>query len=445
MAANEEALKNLLEALQFSPENVPLRKHVADMLVELGRYSEAEEHLRAALEIKPNSKVLKLGLATAYYHQGKNSIAFVVIEELLESATPPPEVFLLHAKLLVANGDPRTAQEEYRKAVALHPDLKDFSFEDQLKTKANDAITHSGKVPVEMEDEELFAEVERPKVTFDDVGGMAEVKEEIELKIIMPLQHPDLYKAYGKAIGGGILMYGPPGCGKTHLAKATAGQIKAGFISVGINEILDMWVGSSEKNLHSIFELARNQAPCVLFFDEVDALGASRTDMRKSGARQLINQFLSEMDGVDSNNDGVLILAATNTPWHLDPAFRRPGRFDRFIFVAPPDEPARESILDILLKGKPHQGIKTSKIARKTHDFSGADLKAVVDIAIEGKLRESMRAKRPLPLEQNDLLAAAKKVRPSTKEWFSSAKNYALYANESGLYDDILNYLKMKR
>ena len=166
---------------------------------------------------------------------------------------------------------------------------------------------------------------------------MDTVKDEVRMKIILPLQQPELFKAYGKKIGGGILMYGPPGCGKTFLARATAGEVNAGFLAVGISDVLDMWIGQSEKNLHGIFEQARSHKPCVLFFDEVDALGANRTDMLKSGGRQIINQFLSELDGVASSNDGVLILAATNAPWHLDPAFRRPGRFDRILFVPPPD------------------------------------------------------------------------------------------------------------
>ena len=143
---------------------------------------------------------------------------------------------------------------------------------------------------------------------------MEDVKEEIRLKIIHPLQHAELYKAYGKTIGGGILMYGPPGCGKTYLARATAGEVKAGFLAVGIHEVLDMYIGSSEKQLHAIFEQARRNQPCVLFFDEVDAIGASRTDMRRNGWYHLINQFLSELDGVSFSNEGVLILAATNAP-----------------------------------------------------------------------------------------------------------------------------------
>jgi transitional endoplasmic reticulum ATPase len=284
-------------------------------------------------------------------------------------------------------------------------------------------------------------EIERPKIAFPDVGGMDTVKEEIRLKIIYPLQHADLYRSYGKAIGGGILLYGPPGCGKTHLARATAGEIKAGFISIGINDVLDMWIGQSEKNLHALFDQARRSQPCVLFFDEVDALAASRTDLKHSASRQVINQFLAELDGVQASNDGLLILAATNAPWHLDSAFRRPGRFDRILFVPPPDAPARAEILRVLLKGKPVDSIDHEQVARKTDGFSGADLKAVIDVAVEGKLKQAMREGIPRPLTTKDLLAAAGGIKPSTREWFASARNYALYANQGGAYDDVLKYL----
>ena len=204
-----------------------------------------------------------------------------------------------------------------------------------------------------------FLFLKKPTINFNDVGGMENVKKEISLKIIKPLEHADLYKAYGKKIGGGILLYGPPGCGKTHLAKATAGEINAKFINVGINEILDMWIGSSERNLHEIFETARKNKPCVIFIDEIDALGANRNDVNKTAGRTVINQFLAELDGIDSNNDGILVLGATNAPWYLDPAFRRPGRFDRIIFVSPPDQEAKASIYNILLKG---QAVRNNRI-----------------------------------------------------------------------------------
>jgi SpoVK/Ycf46/Vps4 family AAA+-type ATPase len=273
---------------------------------------------------------------------------------------------------------------------------------------------------------------------------MDSVKEDIRVKIIYPIEHADMYAAYGKKMGGGLLLYGPPGCGKTHLARATAGEAKASFLSIGINDVLDMWLGNSERNLHGIFEKARSSRPTVMFFDEVDALGASRSDMRQSSGRHLVNQFLAELDGATSSNDGVLVLGATNAPWHVDSAFRRPGRFDQVIFVPPPDLEARKQILTILLTGKPMNDVDYGVVANKTAEFSGADLKAVVDRAIEAKLQEAIRTGRPSPISTNDLLASVKLLKPSTREWFATARNHALYANQGGVYDDVLKYLKVK-
>ncbi len=447
MSQHEEAaLPGLLEALKYSPDNIPLRKHIADIYIRINKLEEAEQHLKTALEQAPKNKGLKLALAELYFKRQKNSTAFVVVEELLQLDPDMAEAVLLHAKLLFETGEAKEALDQYIHATKLDPALKDSTLENKIAEKAHPGFSEFDlKVPTILPDEEEHTDVEKPKIKFSDVGGMQQVKEEISLKIIHPLLHPDLYKAYGKKVGGGILMYGPPGCGKTLIARATAGEINASFISVGINDILDMWIGNSEKNLHAIFQKARAMAPCVLFFDEVDALGASRSDMRKSGGRHLINQFLSELDGVDYSNEGVLILAATNTPWNMDSAFRRPGRFDRIVFVTPPDQAAKETILEVLLKEKPVQKLNLEAVAKKAKDFSGADLRAVVDIAVENKLRESMKKGLPLPIEQSDLVKAVEKVNPSTKEWFGTARNYALYSNENGLYDEILDYLNLKK
>ncbi|MEM6723893.1 MAG: ATP-binding protein, partial [Bacteroidota bacterium] len=337
----------------------------------------------------------------------------------------------------------------YDQAVRLQPDLADAFLESTINQKVQ-APDEPEKIkliagPDRSDQETTNLEIERPTIDFSAVGGMKKLKEEISLKIIHPLENPEIYKAYGKKIGGGILMYGPPGCGKTHLARATAGEVKANFIPVGISDILDMYIGQSERNLHQIFQQARAMKPCVLFFDEVDALGANRTDMRQSAGRHLINQFLSEMDGIEYSNEGVLILAATNAPWHLDPAFRRPGRFDRILFVPPPDQEARAEIFNIHLRNKPVSALKMEKLARKSEHYSGADIQALIDIAIESKLEASLKAGRPLPIEQQDIEKALRRHKPSTSEWFNAAKNYALFANESGLYNDILDYLNIKR
>ncbi len=444
-------LQTLREAIKASPDNLPLRKLYAGALLKHNRFDEAEAEFKEALKAWPNDNSLKVGLAEAFFKNNKTSVALILMEELTESGQPPASVWLLYAKILQKAGDAVAAKDAYEKAVILDPSLRDNFLESEINLasqKQQPSEPEKIKLsagPGDEDDPERIVDIERPKIGFGDVGGMDKVKEQIRMKIIFPLTHPDLYKAYGKKIGGGILLYGPPGCGKTHLARATAGEVNANFIIVGISDILDMYLGQSERNLAAIFQKARSLKPCVLFFDEADALGANRTDMRHSAGRHLINQFLDEMDGVGHDNEGILILAATNAPWHLDPAFRRPGRFDRIVFVPPPDEPARESILQIKLKGKPVGNLNFARIAQQTKEFSGADLEAVVDIAIESKLEESMRRGQPLPIETDDLLDAAKRHKATTKEWFQTAKNYALFANEAGLYDDILAYLGIKK
>ena len=430
-------LESLLEALKFSPENIPLRLQIAKLFLQNGNTQEAEEHLLFILGKEPQHQDAKYNLATCFFRQEKFGAAELLLEEILAKQKSVEALELL-CYCYINQGELRDAQNTYQEILGIDTRYTNAEFDEKLKnasTSTNSNFT----------DEDALSFIEKPKVGFSDVGGMDHIKREIDLKIIKPLLHQDIYKAYGKKIGGGILLYGPPGCGKTHLAKATAGQINADFINVGINEILDMWIGSSERNLHEIFETARANKPCVIFIDEIDALGANRNDMNKSSGRTVINQFLSELDGVDSDNDGILVLGATNAPWHLDPAFRRPGRFDRIIFVSPPDESARESIFRIHLSNKPVERIDYANLAKASKDFSGADIQAVIDVAIEEKLEQSFESGIPSPLSTKDLLKAIKKVKPSTKEWFSSAKNYALYANDAGLYDEVLHFLKIKK
>lgn len=456
---NNNELNSIREALKISPDNIPLLKLFAKLCFDHWALGEGKEAFEKILSINPNDLDAKLGLVQVFYQMGKISEASVRVEDILQNDPNMAEAWISSAKIKISEGDLKSAHEHYHKALAIRSDLNDSMIEKELtdaglldspdKPEPQKPMlnTESGWVDEEPHDHTAddIRDIERPKINFSHVGGMENIKEEIRLKIIYPSQNPDIYKAYGKKTGGGVLLYGPPGCGKTLVSRATAGEIKANFISIGLHQILDMYVGNSEKNLHEIFELARSHTPSVLFIDEIDALAANRTDLRHSASRTVINQFLAEMDGDINSNEGVLILGATNAPWYIDSAFRRPGRFDRIIFVPTPDEEARVDIIKVLVKGKPVENLDVKALAKKTKDFSGADLKSLFDLATEANLQKAMRENRVIPITTNDLLKQVNGLVPSSKAWFESAKNYALYANQSGLYDPILSFLGIKK
>lgn len=285
-------------------------------------------------------------------------------------------------------------------------------------------------------------ETEKPKETFGDVGGLDVVKKKIRMNFILPLKQPELFAAYGKEAGGSILLYGPPGCGKTFLARAIAGEIDANFLHIELQAILSMYVGQSESNLHDLFEKARKNKPCVIFIDELDAMGGSRNSMRQHHDRMLVNQLLLELDGLQSFNDGVFVIGATNTPWYLDSALRRPGRFNHLLFVPPPEEQERETILNLKLAGKPVKGLDLSRIAKETRHFSGADLQQIVKDAVEGALERTLESGDIEPITQDDLRRSAKARKATTLEWFATAKNYATFSDINNDYQHVLDYIK---
>ncbi len=423
-------------------------------------FDEARTAFEKAAQLAPGDPGPKLGVARALYSMGRTSEAVIRTEAVTAQFPRHAPAWVLLARLALIEGSRDAANAHYRKAIELDGTAADPALEQELyiengKPPQRAALSSSGATGFDTDDSAPhddenpdtggLGEFERPTIAFSDVGGMDSVKEEIRMKILYPLQNPDLFRAYGKKIGGGVLLYGPPGCGKTLLSRATAGEIKANFLAIGLHEILDMWVGNSEKNLHKIFELARDNAPTVLFFDEVDALAADRHDLRHSAQRTVINQFLAEMDGTNGTNDGLLILGATNAPWHIDAAFRRPGRFDRVLFVPPPDDEARAAVIEVMAKGKPVHNLDARALAKKTTDFSGADLKGVFDMTIERALAKAMKEGRIVPITTDDLIKTAKDVKPTARAWFESAKNYALYANQGGFYDDVLAYLGLKK
>lgn len=456
-----EALK---AALAASPDNVPLLLLIAKAYEDEFELGDARQAYDRVLELEPANADARVRIANLIDLDGRTSEAILRVESVTQDHPECANAWLMLARLLLKEGNANDARGSYDRAVEIDGALKNDDLLEKIiragGTGKRAALTSDGDIHEtnwDDDDDEIDGldgvaarelELEfkiNADVSFKDVGGMEQVKDDIRMKIIHPLKNPDLFKAYGKKAGGGVLMYGPPGCGKTLLSRATAGEIKANFFCIGLHQVLDMYIGQSENKLHSIFELARKYAPSVLFFDEIDALAADRRDLKSSAGRTMINQFLAELDGADADNEGVLILGATNAPWQLDSAFLRPGRFDRLIFVPPPDQPAREEIIQIHAKDKPVVSLDEAVLAKKTDGFSGADIMAVFDHATEAKLEEAMRQGNIVPITGKDLVKSVRKVKPSTRKWFESAKNYALYANQSGFYDDVLDYLGLKK
>jgi len=226
------------------------------------------------------------------------------------------------------------------------------------------------------------------------------------------------------------------------LARAVATECRAEFMSVGISDVLNMYIGESERNLAAIFEKARHSRPCVLFFDEIDALAYARSKAQSEHTRQVVNEFLSQLDGFGADNQEVLILAATNMPWDVDSAMKRPGRFSRQVFVPPPDEAARAHIVELKLQGVPAEGVDAKAIAAVTQHFSGADIEGLVETAKDFALEDHVTRNIERSISQQDLLRAAKEARASTLDWLRTARNLVKYAGADDSYSEVDRYLK---
>lgn len=396
--------------------------------------------LAQAVERSPDSAELRLLFAETLCQAGEMARAVEQFAHLLDKGALQPESVIMAGEAAVATGDVELAarfRDEARRIGAVDGLLA-------LEQGVERLLASEGVVRLVKRSPQDASAEPHHRVTFADVGGLEDVKKTIHRTIILPFERPDLYRTYGRKMGGGVLLFGPPGCGKTLLARATAGECGLPFHNIRIEDILDPWLGMSERNLHDRFEAARAAAPCVLFIDELDAVAYARHNQRGNSARALVNQLLQEMDAIGVDNDQLMILAATNAPWDVDDGLKRPGRFDRVVFVPPPDVVARTRILELRLAGRPTRAIDLGRLANETPLYSGADLVALVERALDFAIDDALAAGSEVPITMDHLERAREDQRATTLDWLSTARSYVEFANQGGLYDEVGAFLKSR-
>ena len=412
---DEQKINALKQALEFASDNHALRLTLAEALETAERPSEALDQYTIVIEAKALAadKLITVGLLAVTH--GRLPLAQSCLDQALA------------AGVLAGTADLQQKIDAKKEADGLQR---------LFAPPQGGAEEDSNEV--------MPLDIPADNITFADVGGMDDIKKVIHKMIILPVLKPEIYAKYGRRSGGGVLLYGPPGCGKTMLARATAGECQLPFINIRIEEILDPYIGMSERNLHRFFNAARLNAPCVIFIDEIDAIGFARRRQSSSHQRGLVDQLLQELDSIGSDNDSVLVLAATNAPWDVDDALMRPGRFDRRIFVPPPDHTARQKIMQMLTADIPTTKLNYRRLANNTPLFSGADLQAAVNGAVDQVIDEALAQEKEIPVAMPHFESALAELRPTTLDWLNRAQNYVEFANADQRYEDVSKFLRSR-
>jgi SpoVK/Ycf46/Vps4 family AAA+-type ATPase len=383
-----ELLAGLRAAVEAVPDNLALRLHVATVLLEAGRAAESLEHSSAVLALEPGQRqaVELAGRATA---------------ALPEAALSAPAPYLTAAP-----------EPQYRGATV---------------------------------DQWVLGEVEEPRTTLADVAGMPAIKRWLSTAFLSSLRDPQMRRLFGRSLRGGLLMYGPSGCGKTFLARALAGELEAGFLGIDLAHVVDMWLGYSRRSIHEIFETARAAAPCLLYLDQLEAIGPRRAGRRHSIGRGVVDQLVAELYSASEEHEGVFVVAATEHPWDVDSLLRQPGRLDHRLLVLPPDLQAREAIIRSVLAGRPlAEDLDLAGLAARTDRYWAADLAQLCESAAAAALEASIVSNSSRPIAMADFTRGLHELRPSTPPWFELARDYARFAAEPGSYDDLVSYLRTR-
>ncbi len=421
----------------------------AGALFEENKFDEAIEAYGQAIGEDPT-------YASAYFNR---ALAYAILEKYEDATRDAEKVLDIEPESYDApyvmgiiaeyQKDFDGAKEWYERALARNPKYEQArSRLEQLKKKSGSrpegAVVTKGREA----DETVIEEGQLKKVrfhkstiTFKDVVGMDKQKKIIHDNIILAIKKPDLLRAYGKKLGLGVIFYGPPGNGKTYLVNAIGGETGSNVIVAAINQIVDMYAGNTEKNMHAIFEQARKATPCIVFFDELDALGVKRGSDGGGGGegqsfmRMAVNQFLQEMDGVEKNPEGIFVIGATNAPWDIDPALKRSKRFGETVYMPPPDYKTRKGAFRYHTRNMPLAHIDYGRLARATMGFSSADVEEICDKAALIPAVEEDRTGRRRRVKMNDFIQMIKTHGNTLDEWYGMVKKDIISKTETQIVD----------
>ncbi len=432
----------------------PLAKELyakAGGLFEENKFEEAIDIYTQAINVDPNYSSAYFNRALSYAIINKYAEAERDVELVMRNEPDSFDAPYVMGIIAEYQHDYDGAKEWYEKALKKNPNYEQAGARlDQLKSKMEKPgitpVQTKGAKKAEAEVQQTIIEEGQIKqtkwhktnMTFKDVVGMKEQKKLISENIILAIKRPELLRAYGKKLGLGVLFYGPPGCGKTYFVNATAGETNSNVIIARINEIVDMYAGNTEKNMHAIFEQARKNPPCILFFDEVDALGVKREGAgeQMSYMRMAVNQFLQEMDGVEKNPEGLFIIGATNQPWDMDPALKRSGRFGEAIYIPPPDNKTRKQAFVYNTRKMPlSRFMNFGRLARASAGFSQADIAEICDKAALIPAAEEDRTGRRRAIKMNDFLRMIKIHGNTLDEWYAMIKKEIISKTEVQIVD----------
>lgn len=412
-----KSVDDYTRALKLNPDNPSAYNNRGNAHYRLQDFREAIKDYGKAISLKPD--YLK-----AFYNRGLSHASMEEYNEAIRDFTKAIELksdfasaYHLRGLAYSYAGNLPCAISDYTRALEFKPSLTEtMRHLEEAKAKYGQERAGGSKHDQVLSPETL---VSNPSITFADVAGMFAIKRFAMVHLIGPLRKPELAREYGKHFGGAILLYGPPGCGKSHIAEAMAGEAGVTLLKVSIADILNRYIGTSERNLKVVFDEARTRQPCILFFDEAEALGGRRDGMQAHWERSLVNQFLLEMDKNEKGKCRIFVIGATNAPWEIDHALRRSGRFTNALFVEPPDFEARVELFGLYCGKMKRMGeINYKKLAELTEGFSCSNIKSVCDKVGDISWAEAMDENNARIIEMNDFVGVIASERTDILEWF---------------------------